>query len=234
MTEAGARFCTSCGTQLVEGAAFCASCGAQLAAAPPATVPTEPPLVAPPAPEPPAGATPPPAPPPTPTPAAAPVSAPAAIAEPIVAIVPNAALKSGLMGMKRTVYTLALTRQRVLCAQVTNAMMKQAVIDARDDAKADGKGFFGQWGAQLTAYNKMAARYFTMSPDEILAENPGNFAIDRTQIEKAKLKAGVIGDENTGSSPDKLLLKTSAQKYTFELGSGYNAAREALIEADII
>lgn len=224
MNDTQARFCTSCGTQLTGGAAFCTSCGSAVVVAQEAA-----PSVA-------AEATTPPQPPAPPAePPSTPVEpVPAAVGDQVVAIVPNAALKSGFMGIKRTSYTLALTRNQVLCAEVTSAMLKQSVADARDDAKADGKGFFGQWGAQLTAYSKMAERYYSMSPAQILAENPGNFAIERSQIEKAKLKAGMAGDENTGSSPDRLIIKTQAQKYAFDLGNGMSSARQALIEADLI
>ncbi len=59
---------------------------------------------------------------------------------------------------------------------------------SRGDAKANGKGFLGQWGAQLDATSNYHEVYLHMPPDAALAESPGNFAIDRGTIKKVKYK----------------------------------------------
>ena len=48
-------------------------------------------------------------------------------------------------------YTGVVTSQRLIFAQMTNEMLKTAVQQSRDQAKAEGKGFFGQWSDQLKA-----------------------------------------------------------------------------------
>ncbi len=163
--------------------------------------------------------------------AAAPV--PATGGEPVIALIPNVTLKSGFMGMKRTNYTLILTEWRVAFAQVTADMLKRAVADARDDAKASGKGFFGQWGAQMNAYFSLAERYRTMPVDQALAETPGNFAVDRRAIQKVKLKIGTVGDEDVGPTSDRLIIKTTDGKYDLELGGGVGSAKDALRQAGL-
>ncbi len=163
------------------------------------------------------------------------VSSPVAGGESPVAVIPNVSLKSGFMGMKRKMFTLVLTDKRIIFAETTSAMLKQSVADARDQAKSDGKGFFGQWGAQLSAYSALAEGYLAMDPNAALSENPDNFALEESAIDKIKLKAGRVGDEDTGSSPDRLLIKTTAgEKYDLDINSGMGQAKQALIAAELI
>src|SRR5450756_1321745 len=72
-------------------------------------------------------------------------------------------------------YTGVVTSQRVIFAQITSEMLKAAVQQSRDQAKAEGKGFSGQWSEQLKATWGYSQRYLTIPPQAILAETPGNF-----------------------------------------------------------
>ncbi len=153
--------------------------------------------------------------------------------EPVHAIIPNTTLKSGFMGVKSKQHTLILTDRRVIFAQITTAMMKQLVADARDGAKSEGKGFFGQWGAQLGAYSVWSERYLEMPPDQALAESEGNFAIERSTITKTSVKTSHGFDENT-TSTDRVIIKTTGKKYDITLGSGTGQAKQALTAAGMI
>lgn len=221
--EGQARFCTGCGSPLGEGARFCTGCGTAAAVMAPGapaavavqSIPTD-------APQP-----------------AAPVAAqPAAAVTPqsgerVLAVIPNATLKGGFMGMASKAGTLVLTERRVIFAHTTSQMMKQLVADARDGAKADGKGFFGQWGAQLGAYAAFAQRYMEMDPNAALAESPENLAIENAAIRKAQVKVGV-DDQNGAPGTDKLVVKTDGGKTVWTLGSGAGQAKQALIAAGLI
>jgi hypothetical protein len=154
--------------------------------------------------------------------------------ERVVSVIPNAMLKGGFLGMGGKSYTLVLTNTRIIFAQVTSEMMKRIVADARDGAKAEGKGFFGQWGAQLSAYSRFAQGYFGMAPDAVAAESPENFSLPNTAIVKASLKAGQVGDADTSSTPDRLIIKATDRKYVIHLNAGVKQAREALIAAALI
>lgn len=216
------RFCTTCGASLGADARFCTKCGQTVAdpsqqAGAPAAPPAQ-------AADPGQPAGPPP-----------PVDALSAAnrAETVMATIPNGTLKAGFMGFGSKPHILVLTDRRVIFARITNEMMKQLVSAARDDAKSQGKGFMGQWGAQLTAYTKFAERYSGMHPDEILAETPENFAIDRSTIRKAKLKAGSMNEDGATSS-DRLIIKTTDKTYTISLGAGMGRAKAALIAARMI
>lgn len=204
--EGQARFCTGCGSPLLEGARFCTGCGTATADAPPVT-------------------------------AVAQDAAPAAVdgrqsGERVLAVIPNTTLKGGFMGMASKAGNLVLTDRRIIFAHTTSQMMKQMVSDARDGAKTDGKGFFGQWGAQLSAYSAFAQRYLEMDPETTLAETPENLAIENSAIRKARIKAGV-SDENGASGVDHLIIKTDAGKTVWILGSS-SLAKQALVAAGLI
>ncbi len=154
--------------------------------------------------------------------------------EPVIAVIPNATLKTGLLGGKSRQYTIVLTQRRMVLAQITTQMMKQLVADARDGAKADGKGFFGQWGAQLAAYSRFAESYLEMPPEQALAETAGNFAIERSTIKKVKLKTGYEDVDTGASKSDSLVIKTADKTYTIALPGGSGQAKHALKAAGMV
>jgi hypothetical protein len=78
---------------------------------------------------------------------------------------------------------------------MTSEMLKAAAQQSRDQAKAEGKGFFGQWADQLKGTFGYAKKYLTMSPSAILAETPGNFALDNNAISEVKLKERLIRED---------------------------------------
>jgi hypothetical protein len=85
------------------------------------------------------------------------------------------------------VFMGVVTSRRMIFAQETNEMSKNAVEMARQQAKAEGKGFFGQWSDQLKASFNYSQRYLTMEPSAILSETQGNFAVDNSTISEIKL-----------------------------------------------
>ena len=85
-------------------------------------------------------------------------------------------------------YTGVVTNQRLIFAQMTSEMLKVAAQQSRDQAKAEGKGFFGQWSDQLKATWGYSRKYLTMPPQMILAETPGNFALYNSTISEIKVK----------------------------------------------
>lgn len=158
---AASRYCSHCGKPLNPTANFCASCGKSVAkiAAPP------------PAPAPPA--------------AAAPVP-PAVPQEAVVGVIPGAVRRSGLLGLKGEGFVIVLTNLRIIFAAQTAQMLRENVQQARDSAKQEGKGFFGQWGAQLKA--NQGQPYFEMNPQHILTEQPANFFYYANQLRSIRLR----------------------------------------------
>ena len=84
-------------------------------------------------------------------------------------------------------WIVVFTVSKTIFAQVTNQITKDAAEQARVQSKAEGKGFFGQWGDQLKATFGLAQRYLGMEPNAVLTETPGNFAVDNSGIREVKL-----------------------------------------------
>lgn len=85
-------------------------------------------------------------------------------------------------------YTGIVTAHRLIFAQMTSEMLNRAIQAARDQAKAEGKGFWGQWEEQLKASYGYINRYLHMDPNVALAETPGNFFVNNTDITELKIK----------------------------------------------
>jgi hypothetical protein len=116
-------------------------------------------------------------------------------------------------------WTAILTGYRLIFAQMTSQMVNDAVTQARSQAKADGKGFFGQWGDQLKATFLYSQKYLSMEPNTVLAETPGNFALDNRGISEVKLKLKEISRGQDVEVHEFELEVSSAQgKYEFRMG----------------
>ncbi|WP_094226848.1 hypothetical protein [Methanolobus psychrotolerans] len=117
----------------------------------------------------------------------------------IIGIVPSMK-KSKMLGMSYDMFTLIATPGTTVFAKVTSAMLNQVVKESREQAKAEGKGFFGQWGAQLSSTSKYAERYANMSAQAALAETPVNFAIPNSSISSIRVKKKSVSDGDDGFS----------------------------------
>ncbi|MBN1192505.1 MAG: zinc ribbon domain-containing protein [Coriobacteriia bacterium] len=208
MTES--HFCTACGTPIADGNAFCTGCGAQVKAPPATQTPAQV----------------------LPAPTTAPVAVPApASGEQILTIIGGLTLVAGFMGLKQKSYTLIITERRLVFAELTKDKITAAVNAARDQAKAEGKGFFGQWGAQIGSTMTHSEAYWQMSPDAALAETPGNWVIERSQFQGAKFRIGAT-DENT-SSPDVLIIKAATGKWKFNVQGSLSSVKKRFKEAGL-
>jgi hypothetical protein len=94
-------------------------------------------------------------------------------------------------------FTGVVTSQRLIFAQMTSEMIKAAAQQSRDRAKAEGKGFFGQWSDQLRATWWYSQKYLAMPPQTILAETPGNFDLYNNTISEIKVKVDLDRDGQT-------------------------------------
>jgi hypothetical protein len=209
------RFCTNCGSPLRPGIRFCGQCGAPVAQAPVAAAPVPPVQPMPAAPQP-------------PPPAAAPAMQPAP-AEPIVAILPSLQRRKGFLGMSADTFNLILTPGRMVFAMVSPQLMKDSVVAARNEAKGQGKGFFGQWTAQMAWVDVLCRQYQSMPLDAIMTQYPGSFVILNAQVTRVRLKESSIDDDSGQSSPAQLTFETMAGKFTFNLpGMSARDARRLL------
>ena len=215
------RYCKNCGKPLDAQARFCGNCG-QTVGAPPVAVAA--PDVAPQPVAPPVAET-------FPVFEAPQVSSPSPQPpfpqwdEEILGVMAGAARKKGLLGLAADHFTLVFTNQRLIFAYQTSEMMKANVQKAKDAARQQGKGFFGQWGAVLTANS--GSHYCGMQPAAILAEHPANYVLLYHQIRSAKLRESY--DSEGGPDYVYLELETVSGKMNLQFNQlDVNQARQLL------
>jgi hypothetical protein len=180
-------FCTKCGSQVDSSGKFCQNCGATVNI--PITNTSNPALTEP------APATSAPIPQPALVTPAAPAYA-SADTEQVLGVI--ALTKPKSLG-RCDRFTAVVTSRRFIVAQLTNKMVADAAMQARDEAKAEGKGFFGQWANQLKGSSSFTQKYLTMNPDAAIAETQGNFAIDHAAVNEVKLNLKNLGNEDEAS-----------------------------------
>jgi zinc-ribbon domain len=100
--------------------------------------------------------------------------------ETLIGIIPAVTRKKNMMAMEG--FNIIVTRRRMIFAVMTNDMISRA-------AKQAGKegGFLSGMVNAATAGYTFYKRYLTMPPDEALAENPQNFAVELSQVRKIKI-----------------------------------------------
>ena len=205
------RFCTQCGAPLAAEARFCGQCGAPVRQASPAAA-TPPVQAYTPAPPPPVVPRPP-----------LPAQPPAYVApapqqgEPTLSITPGLTRSKGFLGMGRDTFTLLTTPTRLVFAYLDPKAMNQLVAEARADAKAQGKGFLGQWGAQMGWLNGLVRRYQTMSVDAILAQTPGSFYIPNATVTRVRVRQVSTNSESNIRDQTRIVIDTTGGKHKFDL-----------------
>lgn len=152
--------------------------------------------------------------------------------EPIRAIIPNLCLQAGFMASNSQVYSLVITDTRLVFARLHDSLMADLARDERARASGQGQGSMGQWMAGFNAWDRLEELLRQRGPDLLLTDDPGNFAVDRTDITKVKLKS--TGSGAPGSPRlDYLILHTAGKKYKLLLPAGEDGARAALSAAGL-
>jgi hypothetical protein len=160
---------------------------------------------------------------------ASPVAPP--VAEPILGIVPALQRRKGFLGMSYENWNLIVTPGRLVFASVTQQMMKEAVVTARDEAKSQGKGFFGQVAAQMAWVNVVCREYYTMPIDAILARYPGSFFIPSAGVRRIRLKHSTLNDQGNRSDQELIIEATNGKHRFALLGMDVREARCTLQQA---
>jgi hypothetical protein len=200
-------FCTNCGKPVESTNKFCASCGFQLKSLTDGvnqTAPLTPPAVPPAYQNLPQAA----------TPAQSP--APFYAAETIKCIISS--LSKPKSWGRSDSYTLIVTDRRSIFAKITQEIMNEAVRDARANAAAEGKGFFGKWASQMKGFYNYAVRYNKLNPDQILQETMGNFAVENSNIRRIRITDNT--DEESAGTEYGIEFQTATGKLDFK--TAYN------------
>ncbi len=115
-------------------------------------------------------------------------------------------------------FTAVVTGQRMIFAQMTSEMLKDSIQAARDQAKAEGKGFWGQWEEQLRASFSYSQRYLSMDPAAALSETPGNFAVNNDAIREIKLNLKNISrGQQTQLHEFEIEIASASGRYEFRM-----------------
>jgi len=129
------------------------------------------------------------------------------MAEEVVGIVPHVIEPTGRIQTKQN--TIIVTNQRLIVAQFTAQMMQEAL--AQSKAKG-GKGLFGSLLAgrvlnpgDIVNYTE---KYWSMKPDSIVSECPGNVSLEIEGITKVRVnhEVGKPRDDDSHIGFDRYLL----------------------------
>ncbi len=141
--------------------------------------------------------------------------------ERIEGMIPSVRLKTGLLSSK--VYNLVVTDRRIVFAETTKEMLKQAAADAARESKEQGKGMFGRMATTMVSSRRVYEKYWQMDIGAILKETPGNFAVPLDEVKKISFSLSTVQlrmeqQEMGQSGKDRMTIKTTKEKYklTFE------------------
>ncbi len=148
--------------------------------------------------------------------APAPAAATVAPAEPVLGVIAGLQRRKGLFGTEN--WNLVVTPKRLIFALMTKDMMNDAVRQVKDQAKGEGKGFWGQMVAQMGWLQLMVDKYAAMPLDQTLSEQPGNFFFLPEQVKRVKVEHRRDSENHTSS--DHIIFETVAGKHQFEMKGG--------------
>ena len=162
--------------------------------------------------------------------------------EAFIGVIPNAQRKKNMFSTET--FNIVVTNQRMVFALVTSEMIKAAASSHK------GEGIKGAFKAMAAGYT-LWQRYPGMSPDQVMAETPGNFSVYVNQIRKVKyngaktvftkgaLSVGMNLNVGLGGGDDddnaKLEIDTIGGKYQFEIiSSAQQQTHQVLSAAGLI
>lgn len=135
-------------------------------------------------------------------------------AETVVGVIPNARMKTSLFSS--ATYTLVVTDRRLLLAEQTNDVAKRRAAEAKDAAKAAGKGFMRQWAAQAGTGFDNGRHYLAMDPVAILAESPRNAAVGPADVREIKVDRKTTSDDDgIVESSLRITVKTARDEVSY-------------------
>lgn len=147
--------------------------------------------------------------------------------ERIAGIIPAMRRKTGLFSSK--VFNLVVTDRRILFAEVTNEMLKDAAKDAAAEAKADGKGFIARAAATAGSWHRVHQQYWQMTPEAILAESSNNTSINHRDIVSIRIRGGGFDYDDSQQAPDEMLIKTNREKVKLFFERGRSGEARSLL-----
>ena len=124
-------------------------------------------------------------------------------------------------------FTLVMTPSRLIFAYLDKSRMQQLVTQARDHAKAQGKGFFGQIGAQLGWVKLLEQQLYNTAPNQILADDSRSFSIPNQVISKVRVRQ-MIDDETGTQNSIQVVIQATSGKYKFQVPTAMGISHREL------
>ncbi len=151
----------------------------------------------------------------------------------MLGVIPLATLRRGMLGLGSLSCTLVITSERVLVAELTSAMRKEAARQAAEQVRAQGKGWMAGASAVWQSHTGYAQRYLQQPSAQILQESTRNFAIPRAVIRSLRLKNASLlrstDDFRATNTQCRMIVRTSEDQYTFEFANAQLKAAELLL-----
>jgi len=116
--------------------------------------------------------------------------------------------KKGLF--KTDTFTMIVTDKRLIFAKVTNEILKEQA------AQLKGQGFMARMQASMSG-DHITSRYDNIAPEQALAENSDNFAVDRSEIKKIKFNINLVDTDSKRDNDVKMEIQTVREKLQFKL-----------------
>jgi hypothetical protein len=114
-----------------------------------------------------------------------PQAAPGSQSEIVLGVIPGGARRKAL-GLKQGVFFVVVTSHRLIFAHQTGQMMKENARRAKEQARQQGKGFFGQMGAVMSSGG--GDHYLSVQPQAILNEHSNNFFLMNNQVQSVRIR----------------------------------------------
>jgi hypothetical protein len=146
--------------------------------------------------------------------------------EAVVGVIPAAKMKTGMFSSKT--FALVVTDRRLLIAEQTSELSKRRAEEAKEAAKATGKGFVGQLVASTGTGFDHGRHYLAMDPAAILAESPGNGALGPGDVREVKVDRKTTSDDDGNfESSLRITVKTARGDTTWNTSDETPARDEA-------
>jgi hypothetical protein len=117
--------------------------------------------------------------------------------------------------MRTDTLNLILTPARLIFVPVTSQEMREAIRIAHDEAKAQGRGMFGQVAAQMAWVDVVCRRYRSMPVDALLAQSPGSFFILSNQVSRIRFRDMASNDD--AAVEQEMIVESMSGKHRFDL-----------------
>ncbi len=134
--------------------------------------------------------------------------------EKIIGIIPNT--HTGIFGNK--CYNLVVTDKRLIAAELTSQMIKDAAKKNSEESKARGEGLLKRMASTMFSGTNYYDKYFSIPIEQIISENPGNFVIEPHMVRKIKVSYRAI-DAEQNKYQNELKIKWTGGKSVFRFNS---------------